>query len=121
MKKIQRYSVEEIPSGYWWYQPEEHLPWEPVQVMDNRRVYGIGSVKYCKVEDMRGIWMPLKLRVGEANSHSLLEVVKLAYRKHHLQDTTIGWEELSEALHNALCNAIGDDAFVEWNKTARAS
>lgn len=44
----------------------------------------------------------------------LLEAVKLAYRKHHLGDDTIGWDELSEALHNALCNAMGDNAYLAW-------
>lgn len=44
----------------------------------------------------------------------LLEAVKLAYRKHHLGDDSIGWDELSEALHNALCNAMGDKAYLAW-------
>lgn len=44
----------------------------------------------------------------------LLEAAKLAYRKHHLGDDSIGWDELSEALQNALCEAMGDRAFVAW-------
>lgn len=44
----------------------------------------------------------------------LLEAVKLAYRKHHLGDDTIGWDELSDKLHNAICNAMGDRAYIEW-------
>lgn len=48
----------------------------------------------------------------------LLEAVKLAYRKHHLEDDTIGWEELSGALQDALCKAMGDSAFVEWMQSA---
>lgn len=44
----------------------------------------------------------------------LLEAVKLAYRKHHLGDDTIGWDELSETLHNAICNAMGDRGYLEW-------
>lgn len=46
----------------------------------------------------------------------LLEAVKLAYRKHHLGDDTIGWNELSDTLLNALCNAMGDEAYLEWVK-----
>jgi hypothetical protein len=29
---------------------------------------------------------------------TLLDAVKLAYRKHHLNDDSIGWDELSEML-----------------------
>lgn len=44
----------------------------------------------------------------------LLEATKLAYRKHHLGDDKIGWDELSEALLDALCEAMGDKAFQAW-------
>lgn len=46
----------------------------------------------------------------------LLAAVKLAYRKHHLGDDSIGWDELSEALLNALCNSMGDEGFQAWLK-----
>jgi len=46
----------------------------------------------------------------------LLEAVKLAYRKHHLDDPSIGWDELSEKLLDALCNAMGADGYLEWVK-----
>ena len=45
---------------------------------------------------------------------NLLSACKLAYRKHHLGDVSIGWEELAEVLMNALCNEMGDDAFQKW-------
>ncbi len=45
---------------------------------------------------------------------TLLEVVKLAYRKHQLKDARIGWEELGDRLCDAICNEIGSDAFCEW-------
>ncbi|QOX81046.1 hypothetical protein FY034_18900 (plasmid) [Trichlorobacter lovleyi] len=44
----------------------------------------------------------------------LLEAVKLAYRKHHLDDDMVGWSELSDKLCNALCNAMGDAGFQIW-------
>lgn len=44
----------------------------------------------------------------------LLEACKMAYRKHHLLDKSIGWEELSDVLCDAICNEIGDDDFVIW-------
>lgn len=46
--------------------------------------------------------------------NELLEAVKMAYRKHHLDDPDIGWEELSDILHNAICNEIGDDGYCDW-------
>jgi len=47
-------------------------------------------------------------------SMNLLEATKLAYRKHHLGDESVGWGELSEALCNALCNEMGDKGFQRW-------
>jgi len=44
----------------------------------------------------------------------LLEAVKLAYRKHHLGDPSIGWDELSDKLLNVLCETMGDRAFIKW-------
>jgi hypothetical protein len=44
----------------------------------------------------------------------LLEAVKLAYRKHHLGDDSIGWDELSDKLGDALNNAMGPRGFVDW-------
>lgn len=44
----------------------------------------------------------------------MLDVLKLAYRKHHLEDDSIGWEELSDKLSDALSNAMGPTGFVEW-------
>jgi hypothetical protein len=44
----------------------------------------------------------------------LLEVVGLAYRKHHLGDMSISWEELSDKLLDALCNVMGDELFNKW-------
>lgn len=39
---------------------------------------------------------------------------KMAYRKHYLNDESIGWDELSEVLKEALCCYMGDDEFVLW-------
>lgn len=44
----------------------------------------------------------------------LLEAVKLAYRKHHLGDDSIGWDELSQSLMNPLCNVLGDEGFRKF-------
>jgi hypothetical protein len=44
----------------------------------------------------------------------LLDAVKLAYRKHQLGDDSIGWDELSDKLGDALNNAMGPRGFVDW-------
>lgn len=44
----------------------------------------------------------------------MLEVIKLAYRKHHLGDDSVGWEELSEKLGDVLNNAMGPENFIDW-------
>jgi hypothetical protein len=43
-----------------------------------------------------------------------LEALKLAYRKHNLQDDSIGWDELSAVLLDALCEEMGDVGFQQW-------
>ena len=44
----------------------------------------------------------------------LLEACKAAYRKHYLNDDSIGWDELSDIMLDALCNEMGDVGFQEW-------
>lgn len=51
--------------------------------------------------------------------NELLKAVKLAYRKHHLGDESVGWDELSETLMNVLCETMGDEEFQVWIKTAK--
>ena len=67
--------------------------------------------------DMEPEWAANRIQAGEKAIESnkmLIEVVKVAYRKHHLGDDSIGWDELSDALQNALCNVMGDDKFTGW-------
>lgn len=49
-----------------------------------------------------------------ANAPDMLAALQLAYRKHHLGDESIGWEELSDTLLNVLCEAMGDAEFQAW-------
>ncbi|MDY6857332.1 MAG: hypothetical protein SWO11_22040 [Thermodesulfobacteriota bacterium] len=44
----------------------------------------------------------------------LLNACKLAYRKHVLNDDSIGWNELGDCLLDAICNEIGDDGYQQW-------
>jgi len=45
---------------------------------------------------------------------NLLTACQMAYRKHVLDDGSIGWDELGIMLYDAICNEIGDDDFVMW-------
>jgi hypothetical protein len=45
---------------------------------------------------------------------STLEALKMAYLKHALSDDSIGWEELTVILCDALCNEMGDEEFSNW-------
>jgi hypothetical protein len=51
----------------------------------------------------------------------LLRVVMLAYIKQIDPDSPaareIGWTELTDALQNEICNAIGDRNFIQWLKS----
>lgn len=44
----------------------------------------------------------------------LLNAVQMAYRKHHMDDESIGWEELDQILFDALCNSMGDCGYQKW-------
>ena len=39
---------------------------------------------------------------------------QMAYRKHCLNDESVGWDQLSDILKESLCNAMGDDGFLIW-------
>lgn len=54
-------------------------------------------------------------KVEMLNQHNdMLGAVQMAYRKHHLNDDSIGWEELSDRLLDALCNVMGADGHLKW-------
>ena len=54
--------------------------------------------------------------LGKSESNSMIEnVLKMAYRKHVRLEDVIGWDELGDRLHDALCASIGDDGFTKWN------
>lgn len=56
---------------------------------------------------------------SELNSQTL-KALKLAYRKHHLNDDRIGWDELSGVMRDALCEAMGDGDFCQWLEAIEA-
>ena len=50
----------------------------------------------------------------EEENGQLLEAVKNAYRKHHLGDESIGWDELDDLLKDTLCEVLSDKGFQEF-------
>jgi len=55
-----------------------------------------------------------KLNVHAGRNDRLFRAVLCAYTKHELNAAAIGWEQLGEILHSAICNEIGDDSFLVW-------
>ena len=49
-----------------------------------------------------------------AGRDSLLAACQAAYRKHHMDDDSVGWNELSDMLLDALCNSMGSDGYHKW-------
>jgi hypothetical protein len=54
------------------------------------------------------------------NTTEDIKAVQMAYRKHHLGEEDIGWDELSTVLHNALCEAMGDEGYQRWMEFLKA-
>jgi hypothetical protein len=49
-----------------------------------------------------------------AKGDRLLHACLCAYAKHHLDNSDIGWDQLGNILHSAICEAIGDDEYRKW-------
>ena len=58
-----------------------------------------------------------RLATVDVERDRLLEVVKLFYRKHVLNDESIGWDELGDKLYNELSEILGDKEFCKWLDT----
>lgn len=44
----------------------------------------------------------------------LLNALKSCYLYHHLNSSEFGYGEISDIIHNALCNALGEDGYQSW-------
>ena len=56
----------------------------------------------------------------EANK-ALLEACQMAYRKHVLDDDSVGWDELTDILASVLCEEMGDKEFINWLDTTSSN
>lgn len=44
----------------------------------------------------------------------IIQVLKLAYQKHHMDDDKIGWDELGQIMGDTLAEVMGDEEFQKW-------
>lgn len=56
------------------------------------------------------------LNQHDGRNDRLLHAVMCAYAKHVLGNEDIGWNQLGDILHCAICNEIGDDAYIQWGE-----
>jgi hypothetical protein len=59
-------------------------------------------------------WIPQAEEIANRIYGPLLESCQLAYRKHVLEDDSIGWESLGSQLCNALVETLGEEKYNEW-------
>ena len=55
-----------------------------------------------------------EMKVDSCEVIMLIKVMKMCYRKHALLDKSIGWDELTNAMCDALAQVMGDAAFCDW-------
>ena len=61
------------------------------------------------------------LNAHDGRNDRLLHAVMCAYAKHVLGSDDIGWNQLGDILHTAICNEIGDDAYIEWSDRIKSN
>lgn len=57
-----------------------------------------------------------QLNIASKRNDRLLHAVLCAYAKHHLSCDDIGWNQLGNILHSAICNEIGDEDYIAWSE-----
>ena len=72
-----------------------------------------------EIQQKLGLTVPSPEWLQQTIDAHLLPTLQLVYRKHVLNDDRIGWIELSDAVMHALCEAMGDDGFVQWLQRQR--
>lgn len=60
----------------------------------------------------------LKVHLSRENK-LMLKTLQQVYRKHHMNDPSIEWEELDEMVFDTLCDVMGDEVFQEWVKKVK--
>jgi hypothetical protein len=88
---------------------------EKITVLTKGKVM-IDDTEYCCQQQVSDLLLSVSLERDEisATVKRLEEAVQFTYRKHHMGDDSIGWDELSDILLHALCEAMGDKGFQDW-------
>jgi len=90
---------------------------EKVETIEESHAWEISpAMAQAKIDELNKEVDRLKATLAEREKEveRLLVSLQMAYRKHHLNDDSIGWEELSTSLLNTLCNVMGDEGYQEW-------
>lgn len=77
------------------------------------------SISFLLAKNINVLYNKIIINGGN-NMTNLLDAVKLAYRKHVMNDDSIGWDELGYCLLDAICNEIGDDGYQKWISRIRS-
>ena len=100
------------------YSPDQFvLVREVIDRMNNFPAPKNNSVAYAAHLYNSVIKLQQRLATVDVERDRLLEVVKLFYRKHVLNDESIGWDELGDKLYNELSEILGDKEFCKWLDT----
>jgi len=46
---------------------------------------------------------------------AILNVLGMAYQKHHCGNDSIGWNELSDQIHLVICRVVGTRIYQKWS------
>lgn len=105
-------ALEVVPDAFY---PDGVVDGEGIRV-DGRRIGSkvLGQTSWIILPEGWVLMRTASAR-GQEVGDGVLEALKLAYRKHHLGDDSIGWSELSDTMLNALCEAMGDREYLAWS------
>jgi hypothetical protein len=86
------------------------------KIIEIRRI--LNHVQFAEFIDSKGLdkyaKQILELSPDEFILEELLNAVQWTYRKHHMGDDSIGWNELSDLLNDTLFNVMGANELEKW-------
>jgi hypothetical protein len=72
--------------------------------MSNKKLEPVGEITYSGSDV-----------VMDSGDRMSIETLKACYLKHACNDESIGWDELTDMIGNALAQIMGDEEFCRWN------
>ncbi len=81
-------------------------------------LWGFGGFSEVPHERIVKQILEIEMKIERLDTFKRVEkTLKHCYEKHVLWDDSIGWDELGDEIHSALCELIGDDNFVNWRES----